>query len=60
MALGDLDGDSDLDVFVGELRRMSEGVDADELQRSLVGMKARLVMQGESSGARAGRALPSN
>jgi predicted Zn-dependent peptidase len=43
-----------LDVFVGELRRMSEGVSADELQRAMVGMKARLVMQGESSGARAG------
>lgn len=43
-----------LDVFVGELRRSAEGVEADELQRSLVGMKAKLVMQGESSGARAG------
>lgn len=43
-----------LDVFVGELRRIAEGVEADELQRSLVGMKAKLVMQGESSGARAG------
>ncbi|MGB0768256.1 MAG: M16 family metallopeptidase [Phycisphaeraceae bacterium] len=43
-----------LDVFVGELRRLAEGVDASELQRALVGMKARLVMQGESSGARAG------
>ncbi|MBX2852439.1 MAG: insulinase family protein [Phycisphaeraceae bacterium] len=43
-----------LDVFVGELRRMSQGVEADELQRAMVGMKARLVMQGESSGARAG------
>jgi predicted Zn-dependent peptidase len=43
-----------LDVFMGELRRIAEGVEADELQRSLVGMKAKLVMQGESSGARAG------
>jgi predicted Zn-dependent peptidase len=43
-----------LDVFVGELRRMAQGVDADELNRAMVGMKARLVMQGESSGARAG------
>lgn len=43
-----------LDVFVGELRRMAQGVDAAELQRAMVGMKARLVMQGESTGARAG------
>lgn len=43
-----------LDVFVGELRRLSQGVEASELQRALVGMKARLVMQGESTGARAG------
>ena len=43
-----------LDVFVGELRRIAQGVEASELQRALVGMKARLVMQGESTGARAG------
>ncbi len=41
-------------VFIAELRRLSQGVEADELQRALVGIKARLVMQGESSGARAG------
>lgn len=43
-----------LEVFVGELHRLSQGVETSELQRALVGMKARLVMQGESSGARAG------
>ena len=43
-----------LDVFVAELHRLAKGVEADELQRALVGMKARLIMQGESSGARAG------
>ncbi|MEM6506452.1 MAG: pitrilysin family protein [Planctomycetota bacterium] len=43
-----------LDVFVAELRRLSQGVEGSELQRAMVGMKARLVMQGESSGARAG------
>lgn len=43
-----------LDVFVGELRRLSQGVEASELQRAMVGMKARLIMQGESTGARAG------
>ena len=42
-----------LDVFVAELRRLSQGIEGSELQRSLVGMKARLVMQGESTGARA-------
>ncbi len=43
-----------LDVFVGELRRIAQGVEADELQRAMVGTKARLIMQGESTGARAG------
>lgn len=43
-----------LDVFVGELHRATHGVEASELQRALVGMKARLIMQGESTGARAG------
>lgn len=43
-----------LDVFVAELKRLSEGVEESELQRALVGMKAQLVMQGESTGARAG------
>lgn len=42
-----------LDVFVAELKRLAQGVSADELQRAIVGMKARLVMQGESTGARA-------
>jgi predicted Zn-dependent peptidase len=42
-----------LDVLVQELRRIHEGVSDAELQRALVGMKSRLVMQGESSGARA-------
>ena len=43
-----------LDVMVGELRRLSDGVDESEFQRAIVGMKSRLVMQGESTGARAG------
>lgn len=42
-----------LDVMAGELRRMSEGVDESEFARAIVGMKSRLVMQGESTGARA-------
>ena len=43
-----------LDVFVGELRRLARGIDASEYERAMVGLKSRLVMQGESSGARAG------
>lgn len=43
-----------LDVFTGELRRLSEGVNESEFGRAIVGMKSRLVMQGESSSARAG------
>lgn len=42
-----------LDVFVDQLRRLSDGVAADEYQRAVVGMKSRLVMQGESTSARA-------
>ena len=43
-----------LDVFIAELHRLKQGIDKSELQRALVGMKSRLVMQGESTGARAG------
>ncbi|HEX7008381.1 MAG TPA: pitrilysin family protein [Phycisphaeraceae bacterium] len=42
-----------LDVLVQELRRLGEGVENDEFQRAVVGMKSRLVMQGESTSARA-------
>ncbi len=43
-----------LDVTRHELARLSEGVTESEFQRAIVGMKSRLVMQGESTGARAG------
>ncbi len=43
-----------LDVMTAELRRVHDGVEADEFNRAIVGMKSRLVMQGESTGARAG------
>jgi predicted Zn-dependent peptidase len=33
---------------------MSKGITADELDRAKIGMKSRVIMQGESSGARAG------
>lgn len=42
-----------LDVLVQELRRLSEGIEEDEFERAMVGMKSRLVMQGESTSARA-------
>ncbi len=43
-----------LDVLAGELRRLSAGIEEAEFQRAIVGMKSRLVMQGESTAARAG------
>lgn len=42
-----------LDVLTHELRRLSDGVDESEFQRAVVGMKSSLVMQGESTSARA-------
>ncbi len=42
-----------IDVLLGELRRVSEGVTEDELARARTGLLAALVMQGESTGARA-------
>lgn len=42
-----------LDVMVGELNRLAKGIDESEFQRAMVGMKSSLVMQGESTGARA-------
>lgn len=49
-----------LDVLMNELRRINGprskggGIDASEFQRAVIGMKSRLVMAGESTGARAG------
>ncbi len=42
-----------LDVLTAELRRLTDGVDEGEFRRAVVGMKSRLVMEGESTGARA-------
>ncbi|MEM1107818.1 MAG: pitrilysin family protein [Planctomycetota bacterium] len=42
-----------LDVLTAELRRLSEGINESEFQRAIVGMKSSLVMQGESTSARA-------
>ena len=46
--------DETLEVTLGELRRMSEGVTQDELDRARIKMLTALIMQEESSRARAG------
>jgi len=43
-----------LDSFRVELDRLGKGVTQDELDRAVIGMKSRVIMQGESSSARAG------
>ena len=47
--------DETLRVVLAELARLSEGVEADELERARVGTLSSVVMQGESSAARASR-----
>ncbi|MHB1157471.1 MAG: M16 family metallopeptidase [Phycisphaerales bacterium] len=42
-----------LDVLRNELIRLSDGVERDEFDRAIVGLKSRIVMQGESTSARA-------
>ncbi len=42
-----------LDVTVGELRRLGEGVTAEELARAKTQLKSALIMQGESTAVRA-------
>jgi len=42
-----------LDTMLGELERFERGVDEGEFRRAVIGMKSRLVMQGESTAARA-------
>ena len=41
------------DVTVGEIRRLTEGVTEEELLRARTQLKSALIMQGESTGARA-------
>jgi len=42
-----------LQVLEHEMRRLSDGIDDDEFQRAVAGLKSRLVIQGESTSARA-------
>jgi predicted Zn-dependent peptidase len=41
------------DTIRAELEHFEHGVHADEFRRAVVGLKSRLIMQGESTGARA-------
>jgi predicted Zn-dependent peptidase len=43
-----------LDVTLGELRRLRDGVDPEEIERVQAGLKSSLIMQEESTSARAG------
>jgi predicted Zn-dependent peptidase len=43
-----------LDVTLNELVRLQDGIDADEVQRVQAGLKSSLIMQEESTSARAG------
>ncbi len=42
-----------LDVCTAEIERMREGVEPPEFDRAVIGLKSHLIMQGESTGARA-------
>ena len=43
-----------LDVTLAELKRLKEGIEADEIDRVKAGLKSSLIMQEESTSARAG------
>lgn len=43
-----------LDVTIGELRRLADGVSDDEVQRVRAGLKSSVIMQEESTSSRAG------
>jgi predicted Zn-dependent peptidase len=43
-----------LDVTLGELRRLHEGIEEEEVERVRAGLKSSLIMQEESTSARAG------
>ncbi len=43
-----------LDVMMAEMRRLSQGIEEEEVERVKVGLKSSLIMQQESTSARAG------
>ena len=47
-------GHENVDCFIAELHRLSDGVTQAELDRAKIGLKAGTIMQGESTSARAG------
>jgi predicted Zn-dependent peptidase len=46
--------DETLQVLLEELRKVSRGISSNEFERSRTGLLSQLIMQGESSGSRAG------
>jgi predicted Zn-dependent peptidase len=44
-----------LDVMLAELKKLGQGISQDELDRAIVGLRASLIMMGESTNARAAR-----
>ena len=42
-----------LDVCIAEIERLRDGVEPDEFARAVIGLKSHLIMQGESTSARA-------
>ena len=42
-----------LDVTIGELKRLSQGIEVEEIERVRAGLKTSLIMQQESTSARA-------
>jgi predicted Zn-dependent peptidase len=45
-----------VDVIIAEFNKLAEGISEEEIQRAKVGLKSTLIMQSESSSARAGAA----
>ncbi len=43
-----------LDCFISEIHRLEQGVSKEELDRAKIGLKASIIMSGESTSARAG------
>jgi predicted Zn-dependent peptidase len=43
-----------LEVTLGELQRLQDGIESEEVERVKAGLKSSLIMQGESTSARAG------
>ena len=53
LSLLNVNSQETLTVTVGELRRLRDGIDLDEVQRVQAGLKSSLIMQQESTSSRA-------